>query len=588
VDPSQVDSETVFQEFLAEVQALDDFRTEYGHRYDFEGLGRDDQDVQRLIEAMAFYRARTKATVDHALREYKLRALEQLFPYLLSPMPAMAITAPNLASNMTETRELPRHAEVTLTPLDNQPSETHPRVFRTERRLPIFPLRIIEHSVELIRRPAAASASNRATIPTGAPHSLLRLEVAPSPTGDRSKRYFDDPACSLHELRLHVNPLGDALTALRLFDAMQLACKAAVVSVYAEGVKRHEAGPVRPRFGANLDDAEGTFDNPIESVRRAVHFPLEHFSITVPLSGIPAEWTRMTLDFQLDEQWPEGLSASDQSFVLNCVALENLVARSAEPALLDGTALGFRLQPPEQTQHWKVREVLGVYATDPKASSGRRALIPRALSEEGYSVIVKGNGAEREVWIEPEAVRGVVDAPETLYVEAEWFDPDPTLPNPRASAVRVNDHDLGTLSFHLLDPPRPCCESPLRTDTALLERLLALQGVPPRSAHDLKALLTILGVDTSDIFGRIPRYIESVQTGVVPDMHGPTGTIRNYEITLKNVPPVLHPAVRLLFSHLPRFLAAWAGDAETRLSLSFDPATVKQPLAYTWRSVGDA
>src|SRR5688572_33126639 len=99
-------TDELFREFLTELQALDDFRSEYATRYEFEGLGRDDQDVRRLMEAMAFYSARARGGAGRAMYRYKVQALEQLFPHLLSPMPAMALLYPVLTANVTETRRL--------------------------------------------------------------------------------------------------------------------------------------------------------------------------------------------------------------------------------------------------------------------------------------------------------------------------------------------------------------------------------------------------------------------------------------------------------------------------------------------------
>ncbi|MGC4067274.1 MAG: type VI secretion system baseplate subunit TssF [Polyangiaceae bacterium] len=586
--PSSQNDQSVFDEFLQELQGLNDFRAEYAHRYDFEGLGREDPDVERLVEAMAFYRARTRSTVEHGLREYQLRALEQLFPYLLSPMPAMGILYPRLASNFTDTRSLPARAEISVASPEADVEES-PRVFRTTRELTVFPLHIVERSVRLSRnRPATPGGDGGASKDSTTPWTL-RLDVAPSPDGRDTKRYYDDPAKGLRELRFYLDPKGDTLTALRLYDALQRSCRGVLVRVLAEGSERYRTGPVRVRFGSALsDDGGGSFDNPIEWTRRCIHFALAQLYVEVPLMGLPSEWNRLSLEFQLDDGWPEGLQAADSSFVLGGVPVENLVTRTAEPLSVDGTKLRNEVVSAEEPLSWKVREIRGIYTTDPSAPGARKTVLPRSLFEEGYTAIARGSGAEREVWLEIDSTLGDVEAPATLYVDAEWYDPDPKLPAPRSAIVRADAHDLGPLSWQLLEPLRMPSDSPLLAEPQLLERLLELQGKAPSCARELKSLLQILGVAQSEPFTRIPRYIEALESALLPDLQSQRGTIRSYDVRLSCVPAVLLPAARLLFSFLPRFLATWTGEPDVRISVFTAVTASTQPWAFEWRTSSHA
>lgn len=588
----------LFERFLGELTALDDFRQEYAQRYEFQGLGRDDQDVQRLIEAMAFYRARTRLRAERGLLEYKLHTLEQLFPYLLSPMPAMALLYPILASNMTDSRDLPEHAEVVVASAAPD-AQTRPRAFRTLRAAAIYPLRLVTGSVRLTRRGAASA---RGGAPTRAGDLMgdaragaalapeiervpwtLTFDVAPSPTGSPSKRFFEDPSRSLRELCLYVNPGGDVLTAVRLYDALQQSCQRVTARFFADGSERHQTSAARPRFGAP-SAADAACENPIEAVRRAIHFPLAQLCVRVPLSGAPSEWTRLSIEIELDARWPSSLSVADQSFLLNAVPVENLVRRGAEPIEIDGTALETRVQAPENTQHLRVREVIGVYAADPNVPGAREPIFPRSLLDEGYAVTARGTGVAREVWLETDAVLGVVGAPGRLYVDASWYDPDPRVPLARDAVVRAEAHDLGALTWRLADPLERPSDSPIMGDSALLDRLLDLLGRAPRSARDLTLLLQVLGVEESGVFGRIPRHIQSVGAGLVPDSQSATGSMRNYDVVLSQLPSVLLPAARLLFSLLPTVLATWCGDPAVRVSLSFAEAVREAASSFDWRA----
>lgn len=641
-------SEDLFRAFLAEMQALDDFRSEYQRRYDFEGLGRDDQDVRRLMEAMAFYTARTRGGVQRAMHRYKVQALEQLFPHLLSPMPAMALLYPVLTSNYTETRRLPRSGELQVAAappaspataravaalaapaLEPQP----PRLFRALGDLTVYPLHIVERSVRLAKPlpPAAVLVDGASSAPgaataaategtalstsaaftggaamartagTGAGRSgayasvlaprspskpspsVLSLTLAASPRALESKRYYADVNLPLHELVLYVNPQGDALYALRLFDAIEQSLRKVTARFFSEGVPRLELVTRRVRFGLPPATGDG-WENPIEAARRSIHFPLAELCLAIPLTGSPAEWTTLELEIELDELWPPNLAVTDQTFLLNAGPIENVVRRTAEPIDADGTRARHRIEPIDPAAGMKVREVLGVYRGDPEIPGARTALLPSALAGEGYTLDVEGRGPTRETWLETDSARGTVEVPERLYIDAEWYAPDPALPNAREAHVSVEDHDLGALAWRVADPLRPPHESALVGDAKALDRLLDLHGRRLASAGDLELLLQVLGVDESPIFARVPRYIESLAVSFVPDARSPSGGVRAYELTLGQLPPVLVPAARLLFRLLPGILGTWTGDMEVQVRVASDVFDPSRPAVFEWRA----
>ncbi|HTV23317.1 MAG TPA: type VI secretion system baseplate subunit TssF [Polyangiaceae bacterium] len=603
----------LFREFLTEVQALDDFRSEYQRRYDFEGLGRDDQDVRRLMEAMAFYTARTRGGVQRALHRYKLQALEQLFPHLLSPMPAMALLYPVLTSNVTETRRLSRSAEIQVAAAPPaSPASARaavalaapaaevapPRLFRALADITVYPLHLVERSVRLTKAVAAQTASaglTAASSPTAstagpgpaAPGatgpSLLSLTLAASPRALESKRYYADVQLPLGELTLYVNPQGDALYALRLFDALSQSLTRVTARFFSGGEQRHEIATRRVRFGLPVAAGDG-WENPIELARRSIHFPLAELCLAIPLAGAPAEWTWMTLDLELDERWPANLAITDQTFLLNAGPIENVARRTAEPIDADGTRTRHRIEHQEPSSGMKVREILGVYQGDPATPGARTTLLPSALAGEGYTLAVEGRGPSRETWLETDSARGSLTAIERLYIDAEWFAPDPVLPNGREAHVSVEDHDLGALVWRVSDPLRPPHESAFLGDAKALDRLLDLHGRRLSSVADLELLLQVLGVEESEVFGRVPRYVESLTSSFAPDARSATGGVRAYDIGLGQLPPVLVPAARLLFRLLPGILGTWTGDMQVQVRVAAEAFDPNRPVLFEWRA----
>lgn len=592
-------NEALFQEFLAEVQALDDFRHEYRLRYDFEELGRDDQDVQRLMEAMAFYCARTRGSAERAMRRYELRALEQLFPHLLSPMPAMGLLYPELGSNMTEARSLPELAEVVVAPGKGELSDpeasdgVRARTFRTVSAIPVFPLHVVAGSVTL--KPKSVAGTSDAEERRGALSLSLSLASSPRPE-NKSGRHFDDVKQPLNELVIYLNPQGDLLLALRIHDAIVQSCRHVTAHFFSEGSLRVSLPSRKLQLGMPPPEVKQGWENPIEHARRLIHFPLAEMCFRVPLAGAPAEWTSVSLELELDERWPSGLVVSDRTFLLNAGPIENLVRRTAEPIDSDGTRVRHRVDHQEPKTGLRVREVLGVYRaeaprrrtpTEDRAPAGARTtLLPSASFGTGFTVEAEGRGSDRETWLETDGPLGTVGEPERLYVDAEWYLPEARLPNAREANVSVEDHDFGDLLWRVSDPLRAPAESLIGGDPKALAQLLELHGRRLRSARDVQFLLQVMGVNDSEVLGRVPRYITQLDTAFSPDSRTASGGVRSYELALPKLPPVLIPAARLLFRLLPGILGTWTGDSDVRVSVTFD-AAASAPCLFEWRASHD-
>lgn len=587
-------NEALFRDFLSEVQALDDFRNEYEQRYDFQELGRDDQDVQRLMEAMAFYSARTRGQAERAMHRYELRALSQLFPHLLSPMPAMGLLYPLLTSNMTDARCLPAMAEVVVAPTQSDPAlaesaqgAARARSFRTVSAIPILPLYVVKDSVTVRKKGSPGELGAVEPGEQRATGHRLRLEVAPSPDASPSRRYYDDEQQPLKELVLYINPQGDVLHALRIHDAIRESCRQVTSEFTLDSGRSLKLATRAFRFGMLPPKSKCGWDNPIAHARRLIQFPLAQLCIRVPLAGAPAQWTKASFELDLGEEWPSSLVVGDKTFLLNAGPIENLVRRTAEPIDSDGTRLRHRIDHQEPGSGLSVREVLGVYRGDPAQPGARTTLLPSATAGAGYAVDTEGRGVERESWLETTDVIGRVGAPERLYVDAEWYLPETRTPNAREVSVSVEAYDLSKPIWAVADPMCAPTESLLADDPRALGQLLELHERRLSSARDLQFLLQVLGVGESEVLARIPRYIASLDSVFTPDSRSPCGGVRSYDVTLSKLPSVLIPAARLLFRLLPGILGAWTGDPDVRVRVALDTSAKGRASVFEWRAGSD-
>jgi type VI secretion system protein ImpG len=518
-------SPALFDDFQRELEALDSFREQYRHLYPFAGLDRDDPDVLRLLEALAFFTARTRREADRAIAGYERRALEELFPYLVSPMPSMALVAVDGAERMPEARTLPAGTELAVTPGGGPPV-----VYRTLRPLVLRPIDIDRERVELVSR---GDDGWELAIPIRC--AAPRVE----PIG---------------ELELHLDPHGDLLAALRLHHA--LAHHVEEVWYELPGTRQTPRRCRRVDFAPAAAAEVG--EAPLEPFRRLLHFPLAALVMRVSIDETPPTWDRLVLRLRIGPGWPPELSVPPGVLLLHATEVVNLRRGLADPAPLDGTRARFQVAHPEPELGFAPRELVAVTRS---TRAGLEPLLPHGLAVDGgaWYAAEAGGGADRELWLDvhcPDAF----DAAAQLVVDAEWYQPDAARRLVGPLAVAPTARHLDGARWRLVTPLAGAAASPLAGDRGRLRRLLALGG-GELDARGLGFLLEVLGAGGHDLLQRVSRAIASVRIERGPDAQAASGIRTTYHVGLGRLPRALVPAAELVFAALPGLLAAWAGTA---------------------------
>ena len=130
--------DTQYREFLEELHDLSDFRINYALDYPISKLDKEDPDVKRIIEALAFFGARTHLASLHSLEATHRRLYQQFFSYLLTPLAAMAIVQAKPTGHLTEVLVLPEGTELEL-----QSEKDKIAMLCTTRPLRILPMRLV-------------------------------------------------------------------------------------------------------------------------------------------------------------------------------------------------------------------------------------------------------------------------------------------------------------------------------------------------------------------------------------------------------------------------------------------------------------
>src|SRR5947208_15366545 len=96
------------------MHALENFRVTYTGVHEGVPLEREDPEVRRLIEAMAFFTARTRASSLRNLLATRRRLFQQFFSFLLSPLPAMGFLQAQISGRFAEPATLPKGSQVVI------------------------------------------------------------------------------------------------------------------------------------------------------------------------------------------------------------------------------------------------------------------------------------------------------------------------------------------------------------------------------------------------------------------------------------------------------------------------------------------
>ena len=523
----------LFDDYQRELESLETFRERYRHLYPFAGLERDDPDVQRLLEGLAFFTARTRRAADRALAGYERRALEQVFPHLVTPLPSMAMLTIDGAERMIEPRTLPAGTEVAVSAhSDGQGRPPAAITYRTLRELVVRPFDLDRPRIKLARMGDEG----------------YELVIPFRSATQRSE--------AVDTIELHLDPHGDLLAALRLHHALAHH----VESVrYAFPGTTQAARPVRSvAFKPLPGDGDG-FANPLERFRSLVHFPLAALAIRFTIDQTPASWQQLELRLRIKPAWPRELSVPPGVFVLYAAPMINLRRELADPVPLDGTKARLEVAHPEPALELRARELVAVYRS---TTGGLVPLLPEALAapdDDWYASEVSGRHTQRQVVLDVHGP-GAFAARAAIIADVDWYHPGAgRLLRGRLDA-RLTGRHLEGARCRVIAPIEPALDSPLAGRRDKLSRLLGLAGRSDLDAPSLGFLLDVLGCAEHELFQRVARAIASLAVTRQADARAPSGMRTTLDVVLARLPLALVPAADLLFARLPDLLAAWSGD----------------------------
>ena len=532
------EANTVNDLFLEELSALDAFAA----RRESEGalsLGTEDPDVRRILEAQAFFSARTRAAAKHATTAAVRRIAAGTLDELLVSAPASMMVECVVGEERVEPAVLPRG-----TLLRAVSAEGKVGLFAMMRPLSIVPIdvtgaRLVEQSRRLFAR--------------------IRL---------RARRSWKTSAT----LSFCVRRLDDYRASLALHDALSRH----LVRAFAV------AGPDAPEiscrvsFGAPRASSieDGDDRGPLARIRSFFHLPEQELFLQVEVPQTRAAWDTLDLFLELDEEFPTSLSISNDTFRLHVVPVENAWVDFAEPILWDGTRETAPVRSPSPLlEGVEASGVRGVY----KASDrGLVPLMPAALAQDGDTYEIEEGGGTTELRL---SIDGAFESPSKVLAEARFSQPVLWSASPGKLTLGLQTRHLPGVSFRLVGNMRAPSESPLARDPERCLDVLSLRMRPSLGRRDLVGLLEILGASGDGAYRGFATLVDELESREAPDPARRAGGIRRvYRLAVRQRSPEEAPLVRMLSAQIAALLDAWT-EEPVDVEITTRPVTSQRMLA---------
>ncbi|AUX29129.1 MULTISPECIES: type VI secretion system baseplate subunit TssF [Sorangium] len=515
--------ETLSALFLAELAALDAFAA----RREVEGgllPGREDPDVRRLVEAMAFFSARTRAAAAASTRAAVRRIAAGTLDDLLAPSPAALMVQAVPDGGLVEPLTLPGGALLRVATPEGKVG-----IFSTGRALAVLPI--------AIEGAGLVEARRRLRV-------VIRL---------RALR----PVRGAVELAFHVRRLNDYRASLALHDALEQ--HVARAFAVADGEERER--PCQVAFGAEpprrIEDETGE-PGALAQIRSFFHQPEQDLFVHVSVPASPAPWGTLAIHLELDEAFPADMAVTHDAFHLFVVPAVNAWTDLSAPILCDGTRDSYPVRSPSAVlEGLELQGVRGVYRIGDR---GMVPILPAALAQEGDTYEIEDDGEAGEPRLRL-CLADAFERPAKVRVDARWSQSGLWSSAVGRVSIAPQTRHLPAVAFRAAGPVRRPAESPLARDAARCLDVLSLRMRPALDRRDLVGLLEILGTGGDGPYRGAHALLDALESSEAADPARRAGGIRRvYRLSLRRRSPEDAPLTRRLAAQVAELLDAWTED----------------------------
>lgn len=545
--------ERLHDAFLAELEALEQFRVGYSGMYPQAPLAREDPDVRRLLEALAMFTARTRVASERNVEGALLRIVRQHFPYLLSPVPALFMLRGTVSRSYVDVSVLPRGSQVNLVQRGEAGAPDAIFSFQTLTRLRLLPITL--EGVETFAKKKQG----------------LRLALRFSAAFPRNDQ--------IDEIELHIDYLDDLHSSLLVLHALQAHLVASSVRWDHDVHESSTGEPCRIEFGPRAPEVAelGPFDHPLQQVRAALHFPQS--ALFMRIRGLDAArgWQRFTVLLDLDDDFPANLQLNVDCFQLHVVPAMNIRLDTADPLSHDGTVVRQRARHSDPSAGFVPLSIHAVYRKTPAGLVPLEPAIIRG-ARDSFEAEIEGRNEARSAFVTlhlPDAF----EHPETAVVEALWHQPAVSKLRSQDCRVKLKDRFIQGIDWDCLGQLMPHTDSELDADRRGMLELLSIRGHRLLGLAELQFLLHAMGISAERSFAKLTARIADLKVVRKPAASRSRGFKHVYHLEFSELMPSDLPKLHLLCSQLLTLLTTWAQDEVIEL-VSTIP-NLKKELRYS-------
>jgi type VI secretion system protein ImpG len=518
---------TFLDQYLAELQALESFRSTHKTSYQNTPLSQgDDPDTRRLIEALAFFSTRAKTSGVKTLLKAHERIFSQYFPSLLSPMPAMNLIEFEPTLRLTESVHLKKGIELLYTSEKGAIA-----TFQTLEERSLSPLK------------------------------LMRLEQILNADGSTSLHlnFFTSQAVleTLTELTLYMNHMSSFAPSVQaLYMLFQHA-----EEVNASFVDQDAAitEPAACKLSLAPEDEAHLFSSPLNRLRSFLHLPEQQLFFQIHLPPSPKKWQGINIEILLGKQWPKNLKFTANSFLLNIVPCANVIRSEASPIRCHGEKDSYPILPSDPTMKCKLHTAFGAYEVTDTVWDPLRPGILGVLSQS-YEVNIR----EESITLN---LKDAAINPKVVIVDALWS--QPWFSSLLHEEISVSfARTVSGLKPRLFGSIRPHENLKTKEDPEHLLRLLTLKNQTKLSLEQLLFLLHMLRPLNESHFKGIDEMIQELKVEQPYDHRGISPSIK-YLFKIRQSDTHNWCVILLFFRIVHEFLNCWLATFQLETHVAF-------------------
>ena len=520
---------TQYRAFLEELNDLADFRLTYSLDNPNAGLDGDDPDVKRIIEALAFFGARTQVAALRSLDSSSRRLYQQFFSYLLSPLAAMAMAKVVPTGHLTEVLNLPIGTELGL-----QPDKGGRIMFSTTRAMRILPM-----SLETVKQGLGSEQGCQ----------LLLTFQANYPLNEQPET-----------VSLHIDYLNDLTLSLKVWHFLKQSLTNASVQFDSYDA---ELSGLDCQFSLGIppiDIATDEWQHPMETERYYFHFPQQELYLDLALPSAPRNWKQFTVVLECDQPWPRQIRLNRNVFHLFTVPVVNNQRIQAQPITCDGSQERYAIRHPEPQFGFKLQKVIGVYEA---SEQGMLPLRPGILSGgNGSYEIERGpvqEGGGYLYWLVPH-FPAAFEQSRILLIDALWQQPwyDQILQSPYT--LHAFRRQMQGVQWELLDDVIPHAENSQLDNISQYIHLLTIMHHTCLNGQNVSDILLALGSVSEGHFKQVFNRLIEIRLQEQPYGEGHQ-TQQIYYLQFKPQMDEGNELIESFVQHVGSVLNLWLTDA---------------------------